>query len=108
MAVLSGPLLSREATKHARKSGSKRPPQSPRSLTALAHLRPTSPTLALGLFARPNQNRHMLCRLTDKCLVLPHLNKVSIPLQTSVDSAAALLNVQQDENQLRLRTKVKI
>ena len=50
----------------------------------------------------------MLRRLTDKCLVLPYLNKIFIPLHTSVDSAAALLNVQQDEKQLRLRTKVRI
>jgi len=50
----------------------------------------------------------MLRRLTDKCQVLPYLNKVLIPLHTSVDSAAALLNVQQDEKQVRLKTKVKI
>ena len=58
MAVLSGPLLSCEDAKHARTSGVQLPPQSPRSLTALAHLRPSLPTLAFGLFAHPNQNRH--------------------------------------------------
>ena len=107
MAVLSGPLLSREDAKYARTSA-----VTPSQISwQFDYPCPPSPYFALlGSWpcSRTRAKTAVLRRLTDKCLVLPYLNKVFIPLHTTVDSAAALLNVQQDEKQLRRRTKVKI
>ena len=107
MAVLSGPLLSREDAKYARTSAVT-PSQISWQFDCPC---PPSPYFALlGSWpcSRTRAKTAVLRRLTDKCLVLPYLNKVFISLHTTVDSAAALLSVQQDEKQWRLRTKVKI